>query len=123
MNIEERLFYYLTGNPGVAALVTDRVYPLIAPQDAALPYLVYQRISTARERSHSGPSGLAHPRFQVTAVAATYSAVRNLANAVRIALDGSALAQAVFVENEMEAWDDSAEAYVCRIDAIIWHEE
>lgn len=123
MNIEEQLNYYLAGNTSIAALVADRIYPLVAPQEAALPYLVYQRISTVRERSHSGPSGLAHPRFQITAAAEEYSTLRDLANAVRGALDGSALAQAVFVDNEWDGWDEAADAFVSRIDVIIWHEE
>lgn len=131
MTVEEALYTHLTDDAGVAALVSARVYPLVAPQDVARPYLVYQRISTPRVRSHSGPSGLAHPRFQITAVASTYGSARSLANAVRAALDGYSGAMgdapgvqtAGFLDNEAENYLDDIPAYVVRMDFILWHAE
>jgi len=131
VNIEEALYYHLSHTAGVTALVSTRIYPLVAPQDAARPYLVYQRISTPRVRSHSGPSGLAHPRFQITGVAASYSAARGLANAVRAALDGYSGAMgsapgvqtAAFVDNENDGYSDGIPAYIFRLDVILWHQE
>jgi len=126
MVIEEALYEHLKNNAGVFALVGNRIYPIEAPQEAALPYLVYQRISGLRVRSHSGPSGLAHPRFQITGAAVTYPALRSVMNAVRVALDGfrgtmggGVGVGAALVENEM----DSEESFVSRLDVVIWHGE
>lgn len=131
MVIEEALQAHLTDDADVAALVGTRVYPLRAEQGAARPYLVYQRISTPRVRSHSGPSGLAYPRFQITAVADSYSAARSLANAVREALDGYSgdmgdapgIRANAFVDNDADGWEEASEAYTVRVDVIIWHAE
>ena len=66
MNIEEALYSKLTGDAGVAALVSTRIYPNVVPQDIALPAVAYQRISTVRDMAHDGPTGVAHARFQFT---------------------------------------------------------
>ena len=76
----------------LAAAATDagnRIYPVEAPQKATLPYIVWQRISASRDFTHSGPDGLAEPRFQFTCLAATPKAAKTLADQVRIALNGA----------------------------------
>lgn len=132
MIIEEALFFHLTVDPDVSALVGTRVYPLVAPQDADLPLLVYQRISTPRVRSHSGPSGLAYPRFQITARATSVSQLRDLANKVRIALDGfkgvmgggsGVNVGASFQENERDVYGETTKEYSVQMDFTIWHRE
>jgi len=130
MNIEEALYAHVTGDASIAALISDRFYPLRAPQGAALPYAVYQRISTPRIRSQSGPSGLARPRFQVTCYASSYSQSRQLANLMRISLDGfrgtmggGVSVGAVFLENEMDTYEDETGAFGTPMDFIIWHQE
>jgi hypothetical protein len=132
MIIEEALFAHLTSDSDVSALVGTRVYPLVAPQDAELPLLVYQRISTPRVRSQSGPSGLAHPRFQITARATSVSQLRDLANKVRIALDGfkgvmggasGVNVGAIFQDNERDGYGETTMEYSVQMDFIIWHRE
>ncbi len=128
MVIEEALYSHLAADAGVSALVGDRIYPTLAPQEAELPYLVYQRVSGPRVRSHGGPSGLAHPRFQITGAAETYPSLRAVMNAVRAALDGfkgtmggtgGVEVGGAFVENEL----DSEETFVSRLDIVLWHRE
>ena len=64
-----------------------RIYPKVLPHDCTLPAVTYQRITTERVRSHTGPSGLAFARFQVNSWAATYAAAEALAIEIRTALD------------------------------------
>lgn len=132
MMIEEALVAHLLADADVSALIDDRIFPNVAPQDAALPLLVYQRISSPRVRSQSGPSGLAHPRFQIRAKAATYAGARDLANKVRVSLDGFAGTMgggggvsvgAAFLDNERDAYEDTLEAHSVPMDFIIWHRE
>ena len=127
--IEEALYTYLTGYAALAALVGARVYPMQAPQDAIYPLVVYQQVSGPREYSHSGPSNLAHPRFQFTAWAATFFESRQVAAQVRAALGGYAgtvgteTLYAVFIDNEVPVYDDKTKQYGSVIDAMIWHKE
>lgn len=90
MLIEEALYGELSTDSGVAALASTRGYPLVIPQDATLPAWAYQRIYGPRVLTHEGPSGLAKARIQITAIAATYDGAKDLAAAIRAALDGFA---------------------------------
>lgn len=132
MNIEEALVAHLTNDGQVSALIGSRVYPLAAPQDAILPLLVYQRISTPREASQSGSSGLAHPRFQLTCRATSYSQVKDLVKAVRISLDcfkgtlggdGGVSVGAIFLDNEQDDYEEASGEFSELLDFIIWHRE
>lgn len=132
MVIEEALYAHLVGTAGVAALVSTRIYPQTIPQDVALPAIAYQRISGVREYSQSGPSQLAHPRFQLTCQAATYAGAKALANAVRAALSGykgtmggvgGVVVGGCFVVNETDGFELPGETQVVRLDVIVWHEE
>lgn len=132
MVIEEALAAHILADADITALIGDRIYPNVAPQDAELPLLVYQRISSPRVRSQSGPSGLAHPRFQIRAKAASYSEARDLAGKVRVSLDGFAGTMgggggvsvgATFLDNERDAYEDALKAHSVPMDFIIWHRE
>ena len=46
--VEENLYTLFTGSTAIAAVVGTRVYPVMAPQNATYPCLVYTRVSTPR---------------------------------------------------------------------------
>lgn len=135
--IEEALRAILTANAGVTAIVSTRVYPVVIPQAATLPAVAYQRISATREHNLGGPGGLTRVRFQLTMAAATYAAMKALANAVRVALDGyrgtvsGVFVQAALSEGEREQFvgetvQTGAEAnmtYNTQLDVLVWHSE
>lgn len=142
MSIEAALYAHLTANAGVAALVGSRVYPMgSVPQGAAFPRITYQRISSVHEHHQGGVAGLAHPRLQVDCWAqgaSGYAAVKALAEAVRMALDGRRGAmgagdaavdvRSVILEGQSDGWEpptDSSAVGVHRVrmDFIIWHAE
>lgn len=64
------------------------MYPDEMEQDVELPGITYRRVTTERRYTHSGSSGLAKPRFQLDLWDATYLGVRQLANTLRIGIDG-----------------------------------
>lgn len=108
-SIEEGLYTKLSGTTAVSDIVAARIYPLLVPQGGTLPAIVYQRISGEHEHSHDGISGLATARFQITSIAATYTAAKALAEQVRIALDcktgtwGTTDVQSSFLTNDTDA--------------------
>lgn len=127
--IETAVYSALTGNATVAGLVGSRVYPLVAPQDVALPLLVYQRISQSPVVSHSGHSNLARTRIQVMCVAVNYNGARALAAAVQGALH-TLRAQAadpridvILLDNERDEFSDVDDLYSVQQDYIVWHYE
>lgn len=74
--------------PAVAELVAGRVYPVIAPATAALPFVTWRRSNVSREQTLSGPAGHPTVTLQVDMFAETYEAVRDLADRCRLVLDG-----------------------------------
>lgn len=129
MTIEEALYSYLSTYAGLTASVGTRIYPNVIPSDASLPAVAYQRISTARVRSHEGPSNLSHTRIQFTCVADSYSAVKSVADQIRAALDGyrgtmsTLRVDGVSIENEIADYVETSDLYIQRLDALIWHYE
>lgn len=134
--LEEALVSYLSGFAGLTALISTRVYGMRIPQDATLPCLTVQRISTPRELTHdsSGASGdLAHPRFQFDAWGETQAAVKPITDQVRAALNGkqgsigtapnNLTIQAGLVDDEAPEYDPETNLYHSRSEYIIWHSE
>lgn len=78
----------LVGNAGVAAIIGSKVYPVLAPASAALPFVTWRRIGVQRQQSLSGPVGMPTVLLSVDVFAETYEGVRDLADAVRVCLDG-----------------------------------
>lgn len=129
MSIETALYSYLTSYAGLTALVSDRIYPLVIPEQASLPAIAYQRISTRITYSHDGDSELDRPRFQFACVASTAKAAREVAEQVVAALSGYSGTMsglnvgASFIENQLDGYEPQpTDAYVMRVDALIWHD-
>lgn len=87
MTLEEAIYARLSGAAPVAALVGTRIYPILAPQGAALPYVVFTRQET-ENLAHLGGRGT-HDRVQVTvqALAEDTVSARAVAAALQDALD------------------------------------
>jgi hypothetical protein len=131
--LEEALAYLLLSDAGVAGQAGNRVFPLVVPAGTALPALAYQRVSGPRLYSHSGASGIAHPRIQVACVASSYAGARRLAALVRTAISGyrgtvsGVSIGGMFVENEVDHYNESPDkadsSWTVWIDVVVWHDE
>jgi len=132
--VETAIYSVLCADGTVSPLVGTRIYPEVAPPGAALPHIVYTRISTPRIRSLGGTSGLLYPRFQIVSWASSYSGAKALADAVRNALDdysgvvGTITVEDVYIEDEGDMMNlspdvDALRMHGVRQDFIIWHRE
>jgi len=108
---EQGLAYVLVSDPAVAAVVGTRVYPVIAPATADLPFATWRRAGVQRSHTLSGPMGMPTVVMSVDLYAETYEAVRDLADRVRRALDGyggspsdSVLVNNVSLDNEADGF-------------------
>ncbi len=86
--IEEAFYSLVTGNSGVAALISTRFFPLEIAQRSALPAACYQVITTSREYDQNGADGFASPRIQITITGRTYAEAKGVANAIRTGING-----------------------------------
>ena len=126
--IEKAIRAILVANNTVKA-ITTRCYPGKIPQDPTYPLIAYYKVTGMRDHHLQGPSGLAHPRFQVEAWATTYDAAKALANAIRVALDGYTGTQgtvaigSILMESERDVYEDAVSCHRVIMDWFIWHRE
>jgi len=87
---EKHVYLKLISTPGVARLVGFQIYPIAVPAKpvASLPFIVYKRANIVRESSLSGPMFMPLVNLQISSWAMSYDGVRELADEVRLALDG-----------------------------------
>lgn len=78
----------LENDPAVAALVADRIYPVIAPASASLPFVTWRRQAVTRQMTLGGPLGMPSVSLAVDMYGETYLGVREIADKVRAVLDG-----------------------------------
>lgn len=102
----------IIGDAAVAALVGTRVYPVIAPATADLPFITFRRSGIQREHTLSGPSGMPVVQMTLDMYATTYEGVRDLADQVRLCLDGFGTSSAESVVVNNVSLDNEADGFV-----------
>lgn len=117
--LETSLYEVLTTGAQISALVGDRMYPTRLPQGATLPALTYSRVSSVRQYTHSGPSGLDDARIQVTCWDTTYDGAKALATAVRQDLEAAGYRH----QNEVDLDEPDTETYLTVLDFKIGHRD
>ena len=81
------IYTILTSDSDVNAIVGTRVYPQIAAQGAAFPFIVYVLQDTSPSDTKSGVSTLDEVRYDIVVASETYAEASDLTNKVRTALD------------------------------------
>ena len=125
----------LVANADVAAIVGTRVFPVLAPATAAIPFATYRRSGVQRSHTLNGPMGMPTVILTLDLYAETYEAVRELADRCRVCLDGygtgvadSIVVSNVSLDNESDgfvqlAGGDTPPVYsVSQTYSIIWQE-
>ena len=109
---EQGLATVLVSDPAVAAVVGQRVYPVIAPAAADLPFITWRRSGVQRSHTLGGPMGMPTVVMSVDLYAVTYEAVRELADRIRRALDGygGSPSDSVVVDNV--SLDNEADGFI-----------
>ncbi|SEB40701.1 DUF3168 domain-containing protein [Terriglobus roseus] len=116
--LEEGLFQLLTSDSDVASCISTRYFPLMLPDDAALPAVTYQRVSTVTSPTLNGFTDLVQVRLQIDTWATTYADARRAAQAIQNAIegflgtlpDGTAVAAATLL-SQMDTYESVARYY------------
>lgn len=114
MELEEGLYLFLASEPTVTALVSTRIYPVVIPQDALQPALVYQRINTTvREDTLTlEDDPIDDITVAITVWGPDYRVCKQVATAVRVALLSPARGdfgmdlQSVSWQNQVDVYDE-----------------
>jgi len=88
MGLEAHLHQLLADSTDLADV---RVYPVLLPEEPQLPAITYQRISTTRSYTTSGPVALNRVRIQFDCWSHTYAQVKQLQAALLSTLEDRSL--------------------------------
>lgn len=115
------VFALLSASPAVTAIVGTapvRAYGFAyAPQDAPLPHVTWQVVSGVPEQVLDRP-GIDNARVQVDCWAADATGCRQLADAVREALEDDG--RNVMISDNGDTYDDDAKQYRRSFDFSFW---
>lgn len=75
-------------SPALALLIGTRMYPVLAPASATLPFITWRRSGIQREQTLTRPSGLPRVTVEYTIYGITYEQARDVADSLRLILDG-----------------------------------
>lgn len=114
MNMTQQLAALLTGATDAGAAV----YPVIAPDLVAKPYIVYQRVSVNSENVLSGNSGLVNSRVQIDVYATTFAQVVTIAAQIDALMAGWSV-QNVSVLSQ-DGYEDAVKLFRITTDYSIW---
>ena len=78
----------LATNTVASSVVSARIFPLLAPASAAMPFVTYRRAGIRRQQTLGGPMGVPQVTVEIDVYAATYEAARDAADRCRLVLDG-----------------------------------
>ena len=128
MTIESEIYSRLSTFAGLTALVADQIYPLILPQAATLPAVVYHVISEPRISNFGRDTGDVHARIQVTCFgekAAGQGSVLAVKEQVRLALQRFAGGniQDCMVEGGGSSYEPETKIFTVMLDFLIWFKE
>jgi hypothetical protein len=85
---EKHVYLKLASSPGVARLIGLQIYPIAVPKNATLPFCIYKRNNITRESHLTGPMFMPLVNLQIASWALSYDGARELADEVRLTLDG-----------------------------------
>ena len=127
--IGEALFTRTTGYAGLTALIAARMYPVVAPQDATVPFVVYQEISNERISAMGVDTNIARPRFQFTSYGSDYEEARTVAKQVQLSLQrfsgvvATVTIDDIFIETDLDDYDPETRLFSVVQDFEVIHRE
>jgi len=103
----------LVSDPHVWAIMGDRIYPVLAPATAPLPFATWRRQAVIRETTLGNvPMGMPTVTLALELYAETYEQVRELADACRRKLDGWGTAVANSISVRHVALQNEADGFI-----------
>ena len=132
--IEQGIYALLVAATGVSSVISDRLYPLVLPEDLvsandALPAsATYQLVSAIPDYTNDGATGLQRSRIRYTGIGSVYSDAASVAAAIRVVLenyagtlaDGTVVSN-VLVANQSSTYSDDARLYFVAYDFLIFY--
>ena len=107
-DICQALYEYLSADADIKNRVRGRIYPIVLPQNALLPAIVYSPVLANYDSALQGDTGFVRQTVQFVSHDTTYKKTRELSRLIKKALQdyqgdmNGLLIQAVFVKSDYE---------------------
>ena len=118
MSFETRMVALLNVG-GITAIAGARIYAIEAPPETLAPFVVWQRITSAIEKTHDG-ADTQDILVQVSCYAETYAATCALREAVRTALDLGDAEGRTLLRDTRDSKEQERDLYRSDIDFDVW---
>jgi hypothetical protein len=126
--IETALHTLILADSRFIDLAGTRLYPTILPDEPQLPAVTYQRITTRRDYTTTGPVSLDRVRLQFDLWASTYSQTKQLQAALLAILEDRSLYAATAIDSiqldmATDGYEHDARLYRVSMDFIAFVNE
>jgi hypothetical protein len=115
MSVQEQLLGLLLNTTDA----DERVYPIMAPDGVAKPYIVYQRVLSNTENTLSGNAGITNTRMQLDIYADTYAGAQALFGQLDALMSGWAV-QNISLHSQ-DLYESAVKLYRVLAEYSIWH--
>ena len=133
MNISQAVYSHLKSVGAITSLSSNRIYPLVAPQNSLYPHIIYHQISNPPPvHTMIADPKISRYRFQISSWATNYSGVIALSTQVKTAFrdktgtigSSNFNVQRIFFDNETDIPDINPATknviFHRALDFIIW---
>lgn len=116
-DISQAVFEYLKTRDEIVGRVGDRIYPIVLPQDASLPAIVYSPVLANYDSALQGDTGYVRQTMQFVCHDRTYKKSRELSRMVKRAFQDyhgdmcGLWIEAVFIKTDYEYNGNTALKY------------
>ena len=124
MSFQSEFRDHLLASAALVALVSDRIYPSVLPQNATLPAIVYFRVGGRTEGKPivQTSGGTRNFTVQIQAIAANYDAADAIERAIydRLDVKGTAIGCRPLGETQ-DLYDETTKQYITSSDYSCWY--
>ena len=124
---EDSLFSRLSQDAALTAMVSSRVYPVMAPQGVPSPYVVFNKVVEMQTGTYCASDPMVRDLFDFNSYAKSFKQARAVAKALRDslvdfrgAMDGIHVA-GIWLDTEMQSLDVEPGLFRVSTSLFIWH--
>lgn len=119
--IENYIFRHLSTSTAITGQVSQRIYPVIAPQNPTYPFIVYQRVGTSPDYTLAGFTSLSNVTIQFDCYATDHAGIRALSSAVHTVMQTATFS--AILRDDMDFPEPDLSAYRVMQEYSIWINE
>ena len=87
MQVGKAIYYILANDTNVSSMVSDKIFPLVAPATTTFPFIIYEIYNDNPTMDKDGVSKLDEYDVRITAYHELYTSLCRIGSNIRVALD------------------------------------